>query len=115
MTIAQIVGDGGATLTFRVSVVVGLVTLATFMWRLLAALKEKAKLEQRVETHLSQTEPLIAQFQIMQRAISSGEERHQAMTDRLDRFISQQDEMNRHFRDNIDNLFRRGDNPKEAR
>ena len=106
MTMAELAVSDTVTTTFRITVLVGFVTVATFMWRMLAALKAKAKLEQRVETHLDQTEPLIKQFGAMQSAITSGELRHQAMTERLDRFIGQQDEMNRHFRDSIDHLLR---------
>lgn len=108
MSLAEVITQDAATVGFRVtvlmSIAVGFITISTFMWRLLTAIKSKARMEQRVENHLVQTEPLIGQFHLMQTAITSGELRHQAITERLDRFITTQDEINRHFRATLDHM-----------
>ena len=108
MTLAELAGGDAVTLTFRITVLVaivgGAITVAAFLRKLLGAIRDKARLEQRVQTHLDQTEPLIAQFNEMQRAVASGESRHQQITDRIDRYIETQDETNRELKRGIDRL-----------
>lgn len=96
------------TAAFRTTVLAGLATLMggliavlTFMWKILGAVKSKAKLEQRVEAHLDQADELITEFRVMQTAIARSEERFQSLSDRLGRFIETTDEANREMRASI--------------
>lgn len=95
------------TITFRIATIVALIVICGFLLRLLGAIRTKAQFEQRIETHIQQTEPLVSQFHTMQNAITSGEIRHQEMTLRLDRYIENQDNMNRTLQDTLNILLRK--------
>lgn len=84
-----------------------LAAIGTFLWRLLVAVKAKAKFEQRVETHLIQTEPLLTQFHAMQTAVTSGELRHQEMNHRMEQHIEAQMETNRALQETLQIVLQR--------
>lgn len=99
--------DELGTIAFRLSTLAGLVTIAWTLYKLITVIQSKAKFEQRVETHIEQTEPLIAQFHAMQNAVTSGELRHQAITERLSTFIETQTEANSSFRETLNILIQK--------